>query len=82
MFDSHVAAIDGAGGAGAAGAWAKVESAACARRRSAIADLQEARLAADGSAEREQSADVVAAPPGCLTLLLHSGRADQRPAEF
>ena len=26
-------------------------------------------------------ADVVAAP-GCLTLLLHSGRADQRPAEF
>ena len=27
-------------------------------------------------------ADVVAAPPGCLTLLLHSGRADQRPAEF
>jgi hypothetical protein len=27
-------------------------------------------------------ADVLAAPPGCLTLLLHSGRADQRPAEF
>ena len=27
-------------------------------------------------------ADVVAAPPGHLTLLLHSGRADQRPAEF
>jgi hypothetical protein len=28
------------------------------------------------------AADVIAAPPGCLTLLLQIGRADQRPAEF
>jgi hypothetical protein len=27
-------------------------------------------------------ADVINAPPGWLTLLLHSGRADQRPAGF
>ena len=26
--------------------------------------------------------DIIAAPPGGLTVLLHSGRADQRPAEF
>ena len=36
------------------GAWARVENAACAHRLSAIADVLEARLAADGSAEREQ----------------------------
>ena len=41
-------------GAGAVGAWARVENAACARRLCAIADVLEARLAADGSAEREQ----------------------------
>jgi Domain of unknown function (DUF222) len=54
MFDSLVAAADGARGAGGVGAWARVENAACARRLCAIADVLEARLAADGSAEREQ----------------------------
>jgi Domain of unknown function (DUF222) len=54
MFDQLVAATDGTRGAGAVGAWARVENAACARRLWAIADVLEARLAADGSAEREQ----------------------------
>jgi hypothetical protein len=38
----------------AVGAWARVENAACARRLSAIADVFEARLSKDGSAERDQ----------------------------
>jgi hypothetical protein len=54
MFDSIVAAADGTSGAGAVGAWARVENAACAQRLFAIADVFEARLSADGSAEREQ----------------------------
>jgi uncharacterized protein DUF222 len=54
MFDSLVAAAARARGAGAVGAWARVENAACARRLFAIADVLEVRLAADGSDEREQ----------------------------
>jgi hypothetical protein len=54
MFDSLVTAADGACGAGAVGAWARVENAACAQRLFAIADVLEARLAADDAAEREQ----------------------------
>ncbi|HEY6648550.1 MAG TPA: DUF222 domain-containing protein, partial [Mycobacterium sp.] len=54
MFDKLATAAAGACGASAVGAWARVENAACARRLSAIADVLEARLAADGSAEREQ----------------------------
>jgi hypothetical protein len=54
MFDVLVAAAAGARGAAGAGAWARVENAACARRLFAIADVLAARLAADGSAEREQ----------------------------
>ena len=65
MFDSLVTAADAARGAGAVGAWARVENAACARRLWAIADVLEARLAADGWAECEQwcidNWDVVAA---------------------
>jgi hypothetical protein len=53
MFDS-LAEAAGTSGFSAVGAWARVENAACARRLSAIADVLEARLAADGSAEREQ----------------------------
>ena len=47
-------AADGTSGVGAVGAWARVENAACAQRLFAIADVFEARLSADGSAEREQ----------------------------
>jgi hypothetical protein len=54
MFDQLVAAAEGAVGAAAAGAWARVENAACAHRLAAMVDMLEARLAADGSAKREQ----------------------------
>jgi Domain of unknown function (DUF222) len=54
MFDQLVAAAAGTRGAGAVGAWARVENAACAQRLVAIADVLEARLAAVGSAERDQ----------------------------
>ena len=54
MFESLVAAADGTCGAGAVGAWARLENAACARRLASTADMLEARWAADGSAEREQ----------------------------
>jgi hypothetical protein len=54
MFDVLVAAAAGARGAAGVGAWARVENAACARRLFAITDVLEARLSADGSAEREQ----------------------------
>jgi hypothetical protein len=54
MFDSLTAAAAGATGAGAVGAWARVENAACARRLAASADALEARYSADGSAERDQ----------------------------
>ena len=54
MFDEFVAAAAGACGAGAVGAWARVENAACAQRLFAIADVLEARMSADDSAEREQ----------------------------
>nr|WP_090345898.1 HNH endonuclease signature motif containing protein [Mycolicibacterium malmesburyense]CRL78476.1 HNH nuclease [Mycolicibacterium malmesburyense] len=54
MFDQLVAAAQGASGAGAAGAWARIENAACARRLSASADVLDRMYAADGSAEREQ----------------------------
>jgi Domain of unknown function (DUF222) len=54
MFDSLVAIADGADGAAAVGAWARVENAACARRLTATAEVLERQLSADGSAEREQ----------------------------
>jgi hypothetical protein len=54
MFDQLAATATAASGADAVGAWARVENAACARRLSAIADVLEARLAVDGSAERDQ----------------------------
>jgi Domain of unknown function (DUF222) len=53
MFDELVAAA-GESGAGAVGGWARVENAACARKLAAIAEVLQRRLAADGSAEREQ----------------------------
>jgi hypothetical protein len=54
MFDSLVAATASTSGAGAVGAWARVENAASAQRLFAIAEVFEARLSADGSAECEQ----------------------------
>jgi hypothetical protein len=54
MFDELAVAASAARGAGAVATWARVENAACARRLFALADVLEARMAADGSAEREQ----------------------------
>ena len=53
MFDSLVAATAGARGAGAVGGWARVESAACARRLGAMVAMLDEAQAVDGSAERE-----------------------------
>ena len=54
MFDSLITATGGTSGADAAGAWARVENAACARRLAATADTMEARRSAIDSAERDQ----------------------------
>ncbi len=54
MFDQLVSTARSAGRGVAVGAWARVENAACARRLSAIGDVLEARLAAVGSAQRDQ----------------------------
>ena len=54
MFDQLVAVAEGTCGAAGAGAWARVENAACARRLAGMADELERQLAIDGSAEREQ----------------------------
>jgi hypothetical protein len=54
MFDQLVDAASSSRSAGAVGAWARVENAACARRLSAMADELDAVLCADGSDEREQ----------------------------
>jgi hypothetical protein len=96
MFDLLVAAADVARGAGAVGAWARVENAACARRLCAIADVLEARLSADGSAEREQwcidnwdavAAEVAAAQSVSLgvashELMIAGGRGIGRWTDF
>ena len=54
MFDALVAATAGVRGTGAVGAWARVESAACARRLAAMVTVLEAAYALDGSADRDQ----------------------------
>jgi hypothetical protein len=54
MFGQLAAQATSSSGGVAVGAWARVENAACARRLAAMADVLEARWAADGSAEREQ----------------------------
>ena len=54
MFDQLAVAAAGACGAGAVGAWARVENAACARRLFAIADVLVARMSAEDCVEREQ----------------------------
>lgn len=54
MFEKLVERVEGTNGVGAAGAWARVENAACARRLSAAADVLDRMYAADGSAERDQ----------------------------
>jgi len=54
MFDQLVADTAGTHGAGAVGAWTRVENAACARRLAAMVTMLDACHAADGSVDREQ----------------------------
>jgi hypothetical protein len=54
MFDELVATAVTARGAGAVGAWARLETTACARRLQAMVAMLDARRAAAGFAEREQ----------------------------
>jgi hypothetical protein len=59
MFEGSTArdlltAAEEAAGVDAIGAWARVEAVACARRLALIAEFIEARMAADGTDEREQ----------------------------
>ena len=53
MFDSLVDATTGTSGARALSAWARVESAACARKVAAMAGMFETEHAADGADERD-----------------------------
>ena len=53
MFESLVSCAAGTSGAGAVAAWARVESAACARKVAAMAVLFQTAHAAEGSAERD-----------------------------
>ena len=54
MFNSLVAQTGGVRGASAVTAWARVESAACARRLAAMAAMLDDAHAAEGSASRDQ----------------------------
>ncbi|KUI00472.1 HNH endonuclease [Mycolicibacterium acapulense] len=54
MFDELMAAADGARSAGAIGAWARVENAACARRLAAAAEVLERLITEAGAVDREQ----------------------------
>ncbi len=54
MFDGLVAVAGRSRGAGAVGAWARVENAACARRLAASADVLERLIREAGAVDREQ----------------------------
>ena len=81
MFDSLVAATAGVSGAGAVDAWARVESAACARRLAAMAAMLDSLYAAEGSASRDQwcldNFDAVAAHVGAAQRLTPGTAANQ-----
>ncbi|MET0457494.1 MAG: hypothetical protein ABW137_37160, partial [Mycobacterium sp.] len=68
MFDRLVDATTGTSGAGALSGWARVESAACARKVAAEAAMLAEAYAASGSADRDQwcldNFDAVAAHVG------------------
>src|SRR4051812_34197423 len=81
MFDSVVASTVGTSGAGAVEAWARTESAACARKVAAMAGMFSAAAAADGSAERDlwctDTWDAVAAHVGA-ELRITTGAASNQ----
>ncbi|OPX07040.1 hypothetical protein B1790_25805, partial [Mycobacterium sp. AT1] len=53
MFESLATSAAGTSGVSAVESWSRVESAACARRVAAMADMFATAHAADGSGERE-----------------------------
>src|SRR4051812_2742696 len=81
MFDSVVASTVGTSGAGAVEAWARTESAACARKVAAMADMFSAAAAADGSAERDlwctDTWDAVAAHIGAALRITTGAASNQ-----
>jgi hypothetical protein len=54
MFDDLVGATTGTREGSAVAAWARVESAACARRLAGMAAMLDSAYAAEGSEDREQ----------------------------
>ena len=93
MFDELVDATAGTSGAAGVAAWARVENAACAARLAATADVLDAHMSADGSAEHEDwcldnweaaAAEVAAAQnvsPGVASHQLLVARALREPEQ-
>ncbi|WP_185934970.1 DUF222 domain-containing protein [Mycolicibacterium hodleri] len=81
MFDSLVGATAGTSGAGAVAAWARVESAACARKVAAMAAMLRSAYAASESADRDQwcldNFDAVAAHIGAAQRITHGAASNQ-----
>ncbi|OPX12179.1 DUF222 domain-containing protein [Mycobacterium sp. AT1] len=81
MFDSLVDATAGTSGAGALAGWARVESAACARKVAAMAAMLRSAYAASGSADRDQwcldNFDAVAAQIGAEARITHHAASNQ-----
>src|SRR6188472_1427006 len=81
MFDSLVDATIGTSGAGALSAWARVESAACARKVAAVAAMLAEAYAASGSADRDQwcldNFDAVAAHIGATQRITPGAASNQ-----
>ena len=81
MFDSLVDATTGTSGAGALSAWARVESAACARKVAAVAAMLAEAYAASGSADRDQwcldNFDAVAAHVGATQRITPGAASNQ-----
>ncbi|WP_197739599.1 HNH endonuclease signature motif containing protein [Mycolicibacterium sp. P1-18] len=81
MFDSVVASTAGTACAGAVEAWSRTESAACARKVAAMADMFSAAAAADGADERDlwctDTWDAVAAHIGAALRITTGAASNQ-----
>src|SRR4051812_23643315 len=81
MFDSLLDATTGTSGAGALSAWARVESAACARKVATMAALLAEAYATSGSADRDQwcmdNFDAVAAHVGATQHIIPGAASHQ-----
>ncbi|KAA0096169.1 DUF222 domain-containing protein [Mycolicibacterium sp. P1-18] len=81
MFDSVVTSTAGTSGAGAVEAWSRAESAACARKVAAMADMFPPDAVADGSDERDRwctdTLDAVAAHIGAAQRITQHAASNQ-----